>query len=85
MPLNMSLTMFCAARPMATPATPAEASSGARLKPIESSACRQAMTAMMARPVARMTPAIVLTSATAYQAGAALFGNADHAGGDDAQ
>ncbi len=33
MPLSTSLTMVCAARPMATPATPAEASSGARLTP----------------------------------------------------
>ncbi len=62
MPFSTSFTMVCAARPMATPATPALASNGARLKwRTFSMICRKARKTTMPMPVARMTVARVRT------------------------
>ena len=53
-PLSMSRTMFCAARPMATPATPAEASNGSEIDAHGGKKLHGHDAAMMVNPVARM-------------------------------
>ena len=60
----MSFTRFCAANPIATPATPAEASKGPRLTPMAARNWRLSKVMMIASPVARTIPARVLTCGT---------------------
>ena len=85
MPLSMSRTIFCAARPRAIPATPAEASSGARLTPTAARNCRLTMAPMMAMPVVRMTPASVFTCEMRAGPWRVLLGDVDHSGRHQAQ
>ena len=63
MPFSISFTRFCAARPIATPAMPAEASSGPRSTPSASRNCRPTIAPMIASPVVRITWTSVFTCA----------------------
>ena len=85
MPLNMSLTMFCAARPMAMPATPAEASSGARLKPIAVKDLQAGDDADDGQAGGTDDSGHGSDFSDGVPGRRHLLGNADHAGGYDAQ
>ena len=84
-PFSMSFTRFCAASPIATPATPADASSGPMFTPTACRACNPTIAVMIASPVVRTTPASVRTCEMRTSLRRVPLRQADHPVGDDAQ
>jgi hypothetical protein len=81
----MSLTMFCAARPIAIPATPAEARSGARLKPNRVKGLQHGNEADDGQPCGANDSGHCPDLGSAAGSGSTLLGDADHAGGGETQ